>query len=165
MYCISELVCGLLLNLSRSGHRSGPTAKHWYPVPRVVSLLQGDRVNRWLGLLLSEPIPSAREMEDPGKKSSNEEIKCCYLRKARAWEKEKTLSLKHDLNSRLPRILACSRRSDSKARRSDGGQRVKSYAGKEREQTKGVAHSFFSLVNFSPALFNLNAWNTLAEYR
>ena len=67
-YCMSELVCGLLLNLLRSGHRSGPTAKHWYPVPRVVSLLQGDRVNRWLGLLLSEPIPSAREMEDPGKK-------------------------------------------------------------------------------------------------
>lgn len=69
-YCMSELVCGLLLNLLRSGHRSGPTAKHWYPVPRVVSLLQGDRVNRWLGLLLSEPIPSAREMEDPGKKSN-----------------------------------------------------------------------------------------------
>ena len=65
-----DLVCGLLLNLSRSGHRSEPTAKHWYPVPRVVSLLQGDRVNRWLGLLLSEPIPSAREMEDPGKKKA-----------------------------------------------------------------------------------------------
>ena len=58
---------------------------------------------------------------------------------ARAWEKEKTLSLKHDLNSRLPRILTCSRRSDSKARRSDGGQRVKSYAGKTREKTKGVS--------------------------
>lgn len=69
-YCMSELVCGLLLNLLRSGHRSGPTAKHWYPVPRVVSLLQGDRVNRWLGLLLSEPIPSATEMEDPGKKAT-----------------------------------------------------------------------------------------------
>ena len=67
---MSELVCGLLLNLLRSGHRSGPTAKHWYPVPRVVSLLQGDRVNRWLGLLLSEPILSAREMEDPGKKKA-----------------------------------------------------------------------------------------------
>ena len=40
------------------------------PVPRVVSLLQGDRVNRWLGLLLSEPILSAREMEDPGKKKA-----------------------------------------------------------------------------------------------
>ena len=88
-YCMSELVCGLLLNLLRSGHRSGPTAKYWYPVPRVVSLLQGDRVNRRLGLLSSEPIPSAREMEDPGKKSNNEEIKCCYVRKRHEHGKKK----------------------------------------------------------------------------
>lgn len=27
-------------------------------------------MNGWLGLLLSEPIPSAREMEDPGKKAT-----------------------------------------------------------------------------------------------
>ena len=58
-------------------------------------------------------------------------------------KRKKTLSLKHDLNSVLPRILARSRRSDSKAPRSDGGERVKSYAGKTREKTKGVSPSFF----------------------
>ena len=70
------------------------------------------------------------------KKSNNDEIKC-YLRKPRAWEKEKTVSLKHDLNSRLPRILACSRPSDSKAQSSDGGERVKSYAGKTTGKKEG----------------------------
>ena len=54
-------------------------------------------------------------------------------------KKKKTQSLKHDLTSRLPRILARSRRSDGKARRSDGGERVKSYAGKTREKPNGVS--------------------------
>ena len=68
-------------------------------------------------------------------------------------KKEKTLSLKHDLTSRLPRILARSRRSDGKARRSDGGERVKSYAGKTREETKGVSPSFlFPRQLFASAL-------------
>ena len=40
--------------------------------------------------------------------------------------------------------LACSRRSDSRARRSDGGERVKPYAGKTGKKT-------------------LNAWHRLSE--
>lgn len=53
--------------------------------------------------------------------------------------------------------VACSWRSDSSARCSDGGERVKSYAEETRAQW-GVSTVFFFLVNFSTALYYLNAW-------
>ena len=57
--------------------------------------------------------------------------------------------------------MACSRRSN---RSSDGGERAKSYAGETTEKKKrGESKGVFCLVNFSPALHYLNAWNRLGE--
>ena len=73
-----------------------------------------------------------------------------------------------------------SRSSDSKARNLDGGERVKSYEEKTRGE-QGESESFllfflyslpvvsprlfiiiiFFVINFSPAFYNLNAWNRL----
>ena len=66
------------------------------------------------------------------------------------------------LMSRLSSFrIACSRRSNSRARRSDGGdpERVKLYTGKT--EGKNEEDLFFFFVNFSPALYYLNAWNRL----
>ena len=54
--------------------------------------------------------------------------------------------------------VACSRLSDSRDRRSDGGERVKLYTGKtegKRGKTRGGG--------LSPALYYLNACNRLGE--
>ena len=66
--------------------------------------------------------------------------------------------------------VACFRRSYSKTQSSDsgggegGGGRVKSYAGKKKEKTRGDwgeklsrSHLVFFLVKFSPAPYYLNA--------
>jgi len=66
------------------------------------------------------------------------------------------------LMSRLSSFrLACSRRSNNRARRSDGGdpERVKLYIAKTGGKNEGRFVFFF--VNFSPALYNLNTWNRL----
>ena len=57
-------------------------------------------------------------------------------------------------------FILCFRRSDNKARRSDGGERVKSYAGKTTGK-KGGETCLPSFFNFSPALYYLNAWKRL----
>ena len=56
-------------------------------------------------------------------------------------------------------------RSDSRARCSDFGERVKSYAGKTRgDFSFSSLSSFFCfLVNFSSALYDLNASNRLTD--
>lgn len=58
------------------------------------------------------------------------------------------------LMSRLSSFqLACSGRSDSRARLSDGEKRVKFYIGKTGEKKR--RENFFPFVNFSPALYYL----------
>ena len=52
----------------------------------------------------------------------------------------------------------------SRARFTDGGERVKSYAEETRgknERREGSLSRFFFLVNFSTALYYLSAWNRL----
>ena len=65
----------------------------------------------------------------------------------RFWREFKTSFRSHKPESRV-----CSRRSD-------GGERVNSYAGKTRRDFPLV---FFFLVNISPTLYDLNAWKRLA---
>ena len=64
--------------------------------------------------------------------------------------------------------LDCSRRLNRGSRRSDGGERVESCAGKttEKKESRGDMSSQFVLGSFSlsiflPALYYLNAWNRL----
>ena len=56
--------------------------------------------------------------------------------------------------------IAFPRRSDSRARPSDGGERVKSYAGKTRGKTRGNGSRAreHSPRQFSPAVYYLNPW-------
>ena len=68
----------------------------------------------------------------------------------RFWREFKTSFRSHKPESRV-----CSRRSD-------GGERVNSYAGKTRRDFPLV---FFFLVNISPTLYDLNAWKRLASLR
>ena len=75
--------------------------------------------------------------------------------------------------ARIYRGLACSRRSVSRVRCSDDGERVKSYAEETRGRKWGDSGAsslpfpfslpFFFFVNFSTALYYLNAWNRLTR--
>ena len=65
----------------------------------------------------------------------------------RFWREFKTSFRSHKPESRV------------RSRRSDGGERVNSYAGKTRRDFPLV---FFFLVNISPTLYDLNAWKRLA---
>lgn len=65
----------------------------------------------------------------------------------RFWREFKTSFRSHKPESRV------------RSRRSDGGERVNSYAGKTRGDFPLV---FFFLVNISPTLYDLNAWKRLA---
>ena len=75
--------------------------------------------------------------------------------------------------ARIYQGLACSRRSVSRVRCSDDGERVKSYAEETRGRKWGDSGAnslpfpfslpFFFFVNFSTALYYLNAWNRLTR--
>ena len=68
-------------------------------------------------------------------------------------------------NARVYQGLACSRRSDSRVRCSDGGERVKSYAGETRgknEERVGRVPPPFSLSSLSPFFFPRQANQGLA---
>ena len=70
------------------------------------------------------------------------------------------------LMSRLSSFrITCSRRSNSRARRSDGGdpERVKLYTGKT--EGKNEEDLVFFFVNFSPTLYYLNAWNRMLLFQ
>ena len=58
-----------------------------------------------------------------------------------------------------PTFLACFRRSNCRARWSDGGQRNKIIVHRENGRG-GFSPQFFFFANFSPALYCLNAWNS-----
>ena len=80
----------------------------------------------------------------------------------------------HGWKARIYQGLACSRRSVSRVRCSDGGERVNRTRRKRGEKTRGEWGEFppsslsslspFSfLVKFSTALYYLNAWNRLTR--
>ena len=80
----------------------------------------------------------------------------------------------HGWKARVYQGLACSKRSVSMVRWSDGGERVKSYTEETRGKERGesgvrflpflsLVSPVFFLVNFSTALFYLNAWNRLTR--
>lgn len=62
------------------------------------------------------------------------------------------------LGSNDPERVACSKLSDSRARRSDGGERAELYTGKT-----GGRGARGNEGGLSPALCYLNSWNRLAE--
>ena len=61
---------------------------------------------------------------------------------------------------RFENLVAFSRRSDSRARRSVRSE-LNCTSGKREGGKQGGALIFFFFVNFSPALYYLNAWNRL----
>ena len=71
----------------------------------------------------------------------------------------------HGWKARVYQRLACSRRSVSRVRCSDNGERVKSYMEKMRGEWREFppfsifSPVFFSFVNFSTAFYHLNTWN------
>ena len=78
----------------------------------------------------------------------------------------------HGWKARVYQGLACSRLSVNRVRCSDGGERVKSYVEETRGKNDGrvgrvlpfpFSLPFFFLVNFSTALYYLNAWNRLTR--
>ena len=59
-------------------------------------------------------------------------------------------------------MLACCRRFRyNRARRTDGGERVKLYSGKTGAGNAPSSRFFFFFLNSSPSLYYLNGWNRL----
>ena len=79
----------------------------------------------------------------------------------------------HGWKPRVYQGLACSRRSVSRVRCSDDGERVKSYTEETRGKNEGrmgrvpslfhFLSRFFFLLNFSTTFYYLNAWNRLSR--
>ena len=104
--------------------------------------------------LFSRQNSTSAEAHDPEREIPFESSGITAFSRTRLFLNRFWREFKTSFRSHKPESRVCSRRSD-------GGERENSYAG----ETRGDFPLFFSLVNISPTLYDLNAWKRLASLR